>query len=148
MDERQKEYVRFDWRELGFYYGSDELLKERRLVGSREGLLRFAALLRRYVADPRNAVKSEHEHYGPYMSLEVMTWPEAGMDDHAIQGPLTELERLAGLVERKLDGLQPGNEVRIREEFAPSAAYALVLELRDDGFDPSSMDGTLVEGAG
>jgi hypothetical protein len=148
VDESEKEYTRSDWRELGFYYDSDELLKERRLVGSRKGLLRFPALLRTYVADPRNAMKSEHEHYGPYMSLEVMTWPEAGMDDHAIQGPLTELERLAGLIERNVEGLQPGNEVRIREEFAPSAEYALVLELRDDSFDPASMDGTLVEGAG
>lgn len=145
MDESDKEYVRSDWRKLGFYYECDDLLKERRLVGSREGLLRFAELLRNYAADPRNAMKSEHEHYGPYMSLEVMTWPEAGMDDHAIQGPLPELERLAGLVERKLEGLQPGSEVRIREEFAPSAEYALVLELRDDSFDPASMDSTLIE---
>ncbi|MDB4981104.1 MAG: hypothetical protein JWM82_1856 [Myxococcales bacterium] len=140
MDEREKKVIRSDWRRLGFYYDRDDLLKERRLVGSREGLLRFATLLRTYVADPRNAVKSEHEHYGPYMSLEVMTWPEAGMDDHAIQGPLEELERLADLVAGKLEDLQPGNEVRIKEEFAPSADYALVLELRDDGFDPASMD--------
>jgi hypothetical protein len=148
VDEREKECLRAEWRELGSYHDTDEPRKERRLVGSRAGLLRFAELLRTYVADPRNAVMSEHEHYGPYMSLEVMTWPDARMDDHAIQGPLTMLARLAGLVEKTLEGLQPGSEVRIREEFAPSAEYALVLDLRDDSFDPSSMDGNLVEDAG
>jgi hypothetical protein len=65
-----------------------------------------------------------------------MTWPEPDIDDHAIQGPLPKLAELASLVERHLAVSQPGQQVRIREEFAASAQFTLVLDLRNDGFDP------------
>jgi hypothetical protein len=60
-----------------------------------------------------NEVKSEPEHYGPYGYLEVMTWPEAGIDDHAIHGPSSALEGLAGLVDAKVDAMKEGGTVRI-----------------------------------
>ena len=81
--------------------------------------------------DPRNGTKSEHQHYGPYMYLEVMTWPEAGFDAHAIRGPLADLTRLAKLIEAKLATAHPGHD-----EFAIDSPYALILDLREDGFDP------------
>jgi hypothetical protein len=143
MDERLKEQTRAEWRELGFFYDRDERAKEWLLVGSRLGLRRFSDLLRAYVADPRNDMKSEHEHYGPYMYLEVMTWPDAGMDGHAIHGPLSDLERLAVMVDEKLAKLEPGARTRIREEFAPTSEYTLVMELREDTFDPASPDQNL-----
>ncbi len=129
----------------GFFYDRDDESKEWLLIGSRVGLLQFSELLRAYVANPRNEMKSEHEHYGPYMYLEVMTWPEAGMDEHAIHGPLDALERLAGLVEQRVAGLKPGDSARLRDEFAPDAAYTLVLQLQADGFDPASADAGLDE---
>ena len=82
-------------------------------------------------------MQSEHEHYGPY-GLEVMTWPEAGIDNHAIHGPLPALAELAAIVERRLSAATPGDRISIREEFAPKAEFSIVLDVRDDGFDPSS----------
>ena len=148
MKQGSKEKTRSEWRELGFFYDRDDAVKEWRLIGSRAGLLRFADLLRVYVADPRNRTTSEHEHYGPYSFLEVMTWPEPGIDNHAIRGPLNELDRLASIVGQKLAELQPGETASIREEFASAAEYALVLEVRDDTFDPASCDPDFVENAG
>ncbi len=46
-----------------------------------------------YASDPGNDYQSEHEHYGPYSYLEIMTWPEPSFDDHAIRGPLPDLMR-------------------------------------------------------
>jgi hypothetical protein len=69
-----------------------------------------------------------------------MTWPEAGMDDHAIHGPLPALAALADIVERCLTGALPGQHVRIREEFSPSSEFTLVLDMRDDGFDPAAAE--------
>ncbi len=91
---------------------------------------------------------SEHEHYGPYMYLEVVTSSEAGMDGHAIHGPLNELRRLANLVEGKVENLDPGSRGRIREEFSPTSEYALILDLREDTFDPATADGNLRKEAG
>jgi hypothetical protein len=129
-----------EWRELGFFYDRDDQTGVWKLTGSRAGLLRFRDALLSYIADPRNALKSEHEHYGPYAYLEVMTWPEAGFADHAIRGPLTDLARLAKLIEAKLATARPGSSVRIHEEFAADSPYALVLDLREDGFDPATAD--------
>jgi len=148
MEEWGKEQTRSEWRELGFFYDRLDTPKEWLVVGSRSGLLMFANLLRAYVADPRNVAKSEHEHYGPYMYLEVMTWPDAGFDAHAIHGPLEELTRLAMLVEAEVATLHPGARSRIRETFSPASEYALVLEMREDGFDPASADANVVGVAG
>jgi hypothetical protein len=134
------EATKKEWRELGFFYDRDNQAKVWKLTGSRAGLLRFRDVLLSYVADPRNASKSEHQHYGPYMYFEVMTWPEPGFDDHAIRGPLADLERLAKLIEGKLATARPGSSILIREEFAADSRYALVLDLREDGFDPAAAD--------
>jgi|SRR5436190_23765439 len=132
--------IREDWRDLGFFYNRDDQDKTWTLTGSRAGLLRFRDALLAYVADPRNAVTSEHEHYGPYSYLEIMTWSEAGFDDHAIRGPVADLARLARLIEDKIADARPGSAVRIREEFAKDSPYALLLDVREDGFDPASAD--------
>jgi len=69
-----------------------------------------------------------------------MTWPEAGFDEHAIRGPLDDLARLGNLIETKLATARPGSCIRIQEEFAAASPYALVLDLREDGFDPAEAD--------
>src|SRR5262249_54933108 len=138
--ERTNDATRQEWRELGFFYDRDDQTRVWTLTGSRAGLLRFRDALLSYVADPRHALKSEHEHYGPYLYLEVMTWPEAGFDVHAIRGPLADLERLAKLIEAKVVTARLSSTVQIREEFAPDSPYTLVLDLREDGFDPASAD--------
>jgi hypothetical protein len=74
------------------------------------------------------------------MYVEVMTWPEAGFDHHAIRGPLPELARLADLIKSKVAAGLPGSSIEIRDEFAPNSPYSLVLDLQEDGFDPARAD--------
>lgn len=126
-----------EWRDLGFYCDHDTKEQQYRLVGSRAGLHKFCDLLRSYVADPRNEMQSEHEHYGPY-GLEVMTWPEAGIDDHAIYGPLPKLAELATIIEGRLAEATAGERLTIRDEFAANAEFCIVLDVREDGFDPAT----------
>jgi len=132
--------MRREWRELGFFYDLDNEAREWRLVGSLEGLLRFRDLLLAYVANPRKDQPSEHEHFGPYSYLEVMTWPEAGFDNHSIHGSLKDLATLASLIDGKLLGAIAGSVIRIRDEFAAASSHTLVLDVREPGFDPASAD--------
>ena len=132
--------VKQGWRKLGFYCELDEQKKVWTLTGSRAGLLYFPDLLLGYVNDPKHATNGEHEHYGPYGSLEVMTWQDAGFDAHAIRGSLGHLTHLAELIEAKLATAQPGEPIRIREEYAPGSPYSLLLDVRVDGFDPANAD--------
>jgi hypothetical protein len=137
--------TRREWRELGFFYDRDDDNKIWRLVGSRAGLLRFRDVLLSYVTDPRNASHSEHEHYGPYSYLNVMTSPNAGFDGYSIHGSVSDIRRLSGLIEAELATAHPGATVRIRDDFSPDSPYALVLEVREDGFDPASADPLLLD---
>src|SRR5882672_6668075 len=100
--EATNDATRREWRELGFFYDRDDANKVWRLTGSRAGLLRFRDVLLSYVTDPRNASDSEHEHYGPYSYLEVMTSPNAGFDHHEIYGSVSDLRRLSVLIDAKL----------------------------------------------
>ena len=50
------------------------------------------------------------------------------------------LTHLAELIEVKLASAEPGSPIRIREEYAPDSPYSLMLDVRADGFDPSSAD--------
>jgi hypothetical protein len=134
------EQIKQQWRKLGFFCELDDQNRVWTLTGSRTGLLRFRDLLVAYVSDPQHKVQSEHEHYGPYGSLEIMTWPEAGFDGQSIRGTVKDLARLAGLVEAKLVAAKPESVAVIREEFAPDSVYALRLDVRDDWFDPASAD--------
>ena len=132
--------IKQQWRRLGFFCELDDQKKLWTLTGSKAGLLYFPDLLLGYVADPKNASNSERQHYGPYGTLEVMTYPDAGFDGHAIRGSLDDLARLAELVETKLVTAEPGAPILIRDEYAADSPYSLMLDVRADGFDPASAD--------
>ena len=135
------ESIKQEWRKLGFYCEMDREKKLWTPDRIREPVYStFPDLLLGYVADPKNASDREHQHYGPYGTLEIMTWPDAGFDSHAIRGSLTDLTRLAELIEVKLATAEPGSPILIREEFAADSPYSLMLDVRADGFDPASAD--------
>ena len=129
-----------EWRELGFFYERDDDIKEWRLQGSRVGLQEFATALRGYAAHPNHATLSEHEHLGPYCYLEIGTWSSAEITDHWIAGPLQELQQLADSVDTCLVAASAGDCICLRTLFAPSSSYELVLQVRDDDFDPAAAD--------
>jgi hypothetical protein len=135
--------TREEWRELDFHYDRIDDARIWVLTGSRRGLLRFRDALVTYASRPGNDRQSEHDHYGPYIYLKVMTWPEAGFDGDSIRGSLEDLKRLARIIQAKVTATAMGESVRIQEEFAPDSPYALVLNVRDDDFDPASADAGL-----
>ena len=138
--ELTEEQIRQKWRELGFFCELDDEKKIWILTGSRAGLLFFPDLLLGYVNDPSNAADGSKRHYDPYGSLQVMTWPEAGFGGNAIRGSVVALAHLAEIVEMKLASAQAGERLRIRDEFSNTSPYSLILDVRADGFDPSTTD--------
>ena len=69
-----------------------------------------------------------------------MTWPEPGFDHLAVRGSLLDLKRLAAIVEAKVGAAKPGETICIRDEFSANTPYTLLLEVREDGFDPAEAD--------
>ena len=140
LHDLSNEDIKRGWRELGFFCELDDQNRVWTLTGSRAGLLHFPDLLRGFIIDPANASDGAQQHYGPYGSLDIMTYADAGLTGNAIRGSLTDLDRLASIVETHLAVAELGTQIRIREEYAPESRYALVLDVRADGFDPSSTD--------
>jgi hypothetical protein len=132
--------TRREWRELGFFYDRDDDSKSWRIVGEADGLRAFAKIVSKYAANPKNEMLSEHEHFGPYMYLEVGTWSEPQITDHWIAGPLLNLASLASFIEDTSRTIKIGKSVSLRSVFSPESPYDLVLELRDKDFDPALED--------
>ena len=136
------EATRRAWRELGFFCGLEKAAKEWRIVGSVKGLRKFASEIRKYASNPANDRLSEYTQFGPAMNLEVGTSHQTEITEQWIGGPLVDLLRLAKLIERSAQDNVVGKRIALRSNFSPMAPYELVLDVRDDAFDPASPDPT------
>ncbi len=136
------EVTRKAWRELGFYCGKNDAAKEWRIVGSVAGLRKFAAEIRAYASNPANDRLSEYTQFGPAMNLEIGTSHQPEITEQWIGGPVADLLRLATFIERSAQPNVVGKSVALRSNFSPMAPYELILDVRDDAFDPASADPT------
>lgn len=134
------EATRGEWRDLGFFYDRDDASKSWRIAGTVQGLRKFARLVRNYALNPKNESLSEHEHFGPYMSLEIATWSRPEITSHWIAGPRKDLSTLAALIESVADRSPVGERVSLRHFFASESPYDLIVEVQDDAFDPARED--------
>lgn len=137
-----KESTRRVWRELGFFCGKDKMAKEWRIVGSVKGLKKFAAEIHKYASNPAHNRLSEFMHLGPAMNLEICTSHQAEITDQWIGAPVTEFMFLASLIDRSVQTNMIGRRIALRANFSPMAPYELILDVRDDAFDPASADST------
>jgi hypothetical protein len=140
--EAAKEATRRAWRALGFFCDRNDSTKEWRIVGSVKGSRKFASEIRKYASNPANDRISEYQHFGPSMNLEVGTWHQAEITDQWIAGPVTELLRLATLVEQSVQPNVVGQRIALRSNFSPLSPYELIFDVRDDAFDPALADST------
>ena len=140
--EAANEATRRAWREVGFFCGRDRAAKEWRIVGSVKGLRKFAAEIRTYASSPANDRLSEYMHFGPAMNLELGTSRQTEITEQWIGGPVVELRRLATLIELTVQDNVVGKSIALRANFSPFSAYELILDVRDDAFDPASADST------
>lgn len=138
--ESANEATRRAWRELGFYCGRDKAAKEWRIIGSVKGLRKFASEIRKYASNPANDRISEYQHFGPSMNLELGTWHQAEITDQWIAGPPAELLSLATLIEQSVKSNVVGQRIALRSNFSPLSPYQLILDVRDDTFDPAFAD--------
>ena len=132
------------WRQLGFWY---DYTPETGWVirGSIEGLQRFVTLLRAYTANPKNRQVSEHEHFGPFMYLRVVTFPDAEVNNDGIYGTLEDIARFAELLEARLRSASVGACFDLSGEFDARSSAAFTVHVEADSFDPAAYDTRPVE---
>ena len=89
-----EQMLRDEWTELGFYYDLDQRLEvnQWRFYGSKKGYQHFITLLDEYTNDTNKEGLSEHEHYGPYSYLKIITCSKATITDKYIAGTIQDLK--------------------------------------------------------
>ena len=134
------ENARRVWREMGYFCSKDKAAKEWQIVGTVKGLRKFAAEIRKYASNPAHDRLSEYMHLGPAMNLEIATWEQPEITDQWIAGPLPDLLNLARLIDLNVQANVVGRRIALRSQFSPLASYELILDVRDETFDPASAD--------
>jgi hypothetical protein len=104
-----------------------------------KGLRKFASEIRKYASSPANDQPSEYTQFGPAINLEVGTLHQSEITEQWIGGPLVDLLRLATLIERSAQDNVVGKRIALRPNFSPMSPYELILDVRDDTFDPGSV---------
>ena len=98
-----------EWRQLGFYYESDEESKNENLLWQKSAT-NLAVILNDYCSHENNSGLSEHTHLGPYRSyLKIMTWDKPLFKIDVIAGTIKDLYFLSKLILDKPNNTKPGN---------------------------------------
>jgi len=131
-----------EWRELGFCYDLEvkNESKEWRFYGTKNGLMKFVDILDKYVANPVNETLSEHDHYGPYGYLKIMTWDKPIITENYIAGSLNDLNYLKNLLNKMLSEVAIGESFDIAKFYGSDNGVAAKFFVMPDPFDPVIMD--------
>jgi hypothetical protein len=135
-----------EWRELGFYYdiNEDDNVNEWRFFGSKIGLQKFVTLLTKYVNDPRNNSLSEHDHYGPYGYLKIMTWDKPEITNDYFAGTIEDLTRMRDIISEKISKTNSGQTFNIDTEYGLENTASARFFIMPDDFDPYSIEEQLI----
>ncbi len=137
-----------EWRQLGFYYDFDERISvnQWRFFGTRKGLQNFINLLNEYINHPANNELSEHDHYGPYSYLKIMTWDKPVITNGYFAGTLDDLRKLKQIMSDKLGSTQVGETFTVDKDYGTDNTVTTKFFVMADNFDPVSMDELIISG--
>lgn len=137
-----------EWQNLGFYYDRDDRLdvNQWRFYGSKEGLQNFVTLLEKYAANTDNDILSEHDHFGPYSYLKIMTWDKPVITEDYIAGTIQDLKNLQQIIADKLSNSRPGQTFNIDKDYGQDNTITAKFFVMSDDFDPFTMDELIVSG--
>lgn len=97
-------------------------------------------MLIQYSTNPRKNKLGEHEHFGPYWYLEVLTSDQPEINEHAICGTLTDIARLAEILRRKLSSAAEGDSFIVDSEYFKFNQSKMKFDILFEGVDPSTLD--------
>ncbi len=128
--------VREAWKQAGFICWFDPLASTWRIAGSRESLRHFCEELR---AHARSGEKHRRGRgHGPFPFINEGTRERPRISREGIFGTPDDILRLADLIERDLPRSVPGETQLIEWQYAENSPAKLVIEVREDDFDPAT----------
>jgi hypothetical protein len=135
------EMLRKEWRELGFYYETNQGKNEWLFVGSKKGLLNFIDCIDEHIEFQKGI--SDDSHFGPYSYLKLMTWDKPYIDLKLFAGRKGDFENLKKIYLQKIELTNVGDEFVINEEYSSHNSALLRVKVAGNDFDPVSLDSKL-----
>ena len=134
--------IKDEWRELGFYYDLEKSAdrNEWKFYGSKHGLQNFVKILEDYTNKSANNFLSEHNHYGPYNYLKIMTWDKPIITENYIAGTIKDLKVFKSIIANKLENIQAGQSFMIDKEYGKGNTATAKFFVMENDFDPVSID--------
>lgn len=129
--------TRLEWQELGFFYNIDEVSEKWHLYGSLAGLMRLSEELSIFL--DRKECIGEHEHLLPHWYLTIQYEDAADISKRGIVGTKDDLRRLKEYLMNLSQTLSVGDIAEIHSCFL-NTSYQMLYHVKEDDFDPSSMD--------
>ena len=126
-----------EWKELGFFYSSDDDKKRWDLYGSLSGVARLSEKLNSFLE--RDEKFGEHEHFLPhwYLTIEYDETPD--IKKRGILGRKLDFLKLRDYLNSISNNFSSQSCVSIHDCFEETS-YEMFFHIEDDDFDPSSMD--------
>ncbi len=103
-------------------------------------------MLDKYTNNQANDKLSEHDHFGPYNYLKIMTWDKPTITADYIAGTIQDLKFLKNIISEKLDKTEPGQTFNIEKDYGQDNTITAKFFVMADNFDPVSMDELIVSG--
>ncbi|MBA3830267.1 MAG: hypothetical protein H0X33_15135 [Taibaiella sp.] len=92
------------------------------------------------ITNPTNKALSEHEHYGPYSYLKIMTWDKPIITENYIAGTLEDLSILKFTISERLSKAEIGDIFNIGLDYGIDNTVSATFFIMENEFDPASMD--------
>lgn len=133
-----------EWRDLGFYYEYDDEKHQWDFYGDKRGLMTLTTIIDEYMSFEENKELSEHIHLGPYQYLKVVTWKEPEINEQGLFGTFLDLNRFVNNFRDKVQLTSANDQFVVGEDYSNKSISRIVVHVMPDGFDPSSMDDSLM----
>ena len=129
--------TRNEWKELGFFYYSDDSEKRWDLYGSQSGIVRLSEEISDFIS--RDEIFGEHQHLLPhwYLTIEYDEVPD--INKRGIVGRKVDLLKVRDFLNSAQNNSSPRSCVAIHSCF-DQTTYKMYFHIEQDDFDPSSMD--------
>jgi hypothetical protein len=134
------EAVKDEWRKLGYYFELNKDEKKWVFISSKNGIEKFIDQIKDYIQNETNKDIGEHDHWGPYGDLKIMTTSVPQITNGFIGGNCTSFLELTELIEKNIKKITINESFFIQEEYVKDARTGIEFVIKDDDFDPASAD--------
>jgi hypothetical protein len=140
MNNASIEAIKEEWRNLGYYFEKNKSERKWVFTSSKNGIKKLINQIIDFTQKEGNIEIGEHDHWGPYGDLKIMTTRVPEITIEYIGGSFSSLRELAYQIKQRLEIVNHNESFCIQEENKNAMSAGLEFRIKDDDYDPASAD--------